>query len=230
MALSEPPALSEQKVQALFHYLDCVKSRFQRLAVRLLNIVTAFSELSPASASMVFYVFCVGMGFMMCIVMGFLDLAAGTHILEAVIDVTGGLNGHVFSALQLLNGLLALLFGFSTLLGMLNINVNRSRSSRINRYNRRTLSRRSKLIRALPIGRYGRLSRRSDDNDVNRNDSSSSSCAICLGGIGEEEGVRILPNCRHYFHISCIDRWLLLCPTNSSCPLCRASVIYKDFQ
>jgi hypothetical protein len=229
MAVSEPPALSEQKVQALFHYLDCVKSRFQRLAVRLLNIVTAFSELSPASASMVFYVFCVGMGFMMCIVMGFLDLAAGTHILEAVIDVTGGLNGHVFSALQLLNGLLALLFGFSTLLGMLNINVNRSRS-RINRYNRRALSRRSKLIRALPIGRYGRLSRRSDDNDVNRNDSSLSSCAICLGGIGEEDGVRILPNCRHYFHISCIDRWLLLCPTNSSCPLCRASITTKDFQ
>lgn len=227
MALSEPPALSEQKVQALFHYLDSVKSQFERLAVLVLNGVTAFTELTPALASIVIYIFFMGMGFLVWIAMGFLDLAAGTHFLETIIYVMGGLNWqHLLSTLQLLNGLLALLFGFSTLLGILNIsiyiNVNRSRS-RINRHNMRTMSRRSQMIGALPKGKYGSLRR------ISANSNDSSSCSICLGCIGDENGVRILPNCGHYFHISCIDRWLLLCPTNSSCPLCRATVISKDF-
>lgn len=223
MALSETLALAEQKVQAVFRFLYCVKIRLELLAVRMLNGVTAFSELNPALALIAIYVFCTGMGCTMCIMMGFLDLVLGTHNLKAI---TGGLNRDVLNALQQLNGLLALLFGFCALLGILNINVIHSRS-RIRGYKIRDPARRSKIIKALPKTRYGRLRERADDDDGNRNDPSSSSCAICLGCIEREDGVRILPNCKHYFHISCIDRWLLLCPTNSSCPLCRASVLGK---
>jgi len=235
MARAENRALSEQKVQAFFHYLDSVKGKFKHLAVRMMNRLSKFSKLNPALASMVIYVFCMGTGLMMLIVIGFLDLAAGTHVLEALLTVLEKLNEHVLPALQLLNGLLALLFGFSILLGRLIVNNNNTvnpRRSRPNPNKMSTLSRRSMMIRSLPKAKYGCLRRRSDDDHVvNKNDSSSSSCCICLGCIGEEDRVRILPNCRHYFHIACIDRWLLQCTaTDSSCPLCRATVISSGIQ
>lgn len=230
----EPPILV-RKVEALFHYLDCLKGKFQRLAVGLMNGANAFSKLNPTLVLIVIYgiliyaVVFMASRFMMWIVMPLLDLAAGNYVFETL---TGGLNKRFRRGFPVLNGLLGLLMGFSILLGWINIIVN------INAYNRHcridsnemtTLYRRSKMIRALPKGNYSSL-RRISELDVNRNDSdsdsSSSSCAICLGCIGEEEQVRILPNCRHYFHIPCIDRWLLPCTVNnSSCPLCRATVI-----
>lgn len=222
-AIEEPP-LPVGKSQVLIHYLDSAKNKFRNLAVPMLNGVTAFFKRYPPWVSMVVYVFCMGVAFMMWIVMGLLDLAAGTHSSETVIHVVEGLNENVLPTLQLLNGLLALLFGFSTLLSMLNINIDINDNN--NRYrvdpNNNISCCRSKMIRALPEAKYGCL-RISDD--VNRSDSSPSSCAICLGCIGDDDRVRILPNCRHYFHILCIDRWLLRCPCNSSCPLCRATVI-----
>jgi len=230
MALSEP-SLSVRKVQALFHFLESVKSKFQRLTVRMLNGVRAFSKLNPLLGSIAIYALCMGSGFILWIAMSFLDLAVGTHVLETLIIVMEGLNEHVLPALQLLNGLLALLVGFSILLSILLTRIDtiitvNSNLSGINPYTTTsTLSRRSKMIKELPKCKYGCLRR---SGDVNRNDSSS--CAICLGCIGEEDGVRILPNCRHYFHISCIDQWLLPCTVNNSaCPLCRATVIGLAF-
>ena len=43
-------------------------------------------------------------------------------------------------------------------------------------------------------------------------------CAICLGEFVEGEKVRVLPKCRHSFHVKCIDTWLA---SHSSCPTCR---------
>lgn len=225
MALAQP-RVSVGELQALFHYLDSAKSKIERLTVHMFNGTRVFSKLNPAFASIAIYALCTGAGFIMWIAMSFLDLAAGTRVVDSAIHVTEVLNEHVLPALQLLNGLLALLVGFSMLMRRFNINLRiniNGNSSRMHPYNMSTSSCRSKMIRALPKGKYGSL-RRSDD--VNSNDSSS--CAICLSCIGEEDGVRILPNCKHYFHISCIDSWLLLCPTNSSCPLCRATVIALD--
>ncbi|KAK8672191.1 hypothetical protein V6N13_110564 [Hibiscus sabdariffa] len=46
-------------------------------------------------------------------------------------------------------------------------------------------------------------------------------CVICLGEIKEGEAVRLLPNCRHLFHVPCIDSWFL---AHSCCPVCRKHV------
>ena len=37
-----------------------------------------------------------------------------------------------------------------------------------------------------------------------------------------KEYKRVLPNCNHYFHKKCIDKWL---KTNSSCPICRKNFL-----
>ncbi|KAF8396734.1 hypothetical protein HHK36_018364 [Tetracentron sinense] len=47
-------------------------------------------------------------------------------------------------------------------------------------------------------------------------------CAVCLGDFEEGEWLRLLPNCVHAFHISCIDTWF---QSHSNCPLCRSHVI-----
>lgn len=45
-------------------------------------------------------------------------------------------------------------------------------------------------------------------------------CSICLCDYKDGEMVRMMPDCRHFFHVSCIDAWLRL---NASCPVCRTS-------
>ncbi|XP_022974672.1 RING-H2 finger protein ATL67-like isoform X1 [Cucurbita maxima] len=45
-------------------------------------------------------------------------------------------------------------------------------------------------------------------------------CSICLCEYKEAEMLRMMPECRHYFHLCCIDAWLKL---NGSCPVCRNS-------
>ncbi|KAM3204212.1 hypothetical protein P3L10_027621 [Capsicum annuum] len=44
-------------------------------------------------------------------------------------------------------------------------------------------------------------------------------CSICLSTIEDGELVRILPNCKHSFHVGCIDKWF---DCHSTCPVCRA--------
>lgn len=48
-------------------------------------------------------------------------------------------------------------------------------------------------------------------------------CSICLGEFKLHERVRVLPECVHVFHVTCIDKWL---EHHSSCPLCRASALH----
>ena len=42
-------------------------------------------------------------------------------------------------------------------------------------------------------------------------------CPICLDTVNFKQSLRCLP-CSHYFHVECIDEWLLIAP---SCPLCK---------
>lgn len=49
---------------------------------------------------------------------------------------------------------------------------------------------------------------------------NNTTCSICLCEYKEAEMLRMMPECRHYFHLLCIDAWLKL---NGSCPVCRNS-------
>lgn len=49
-------------------------------------------------------------------------------------------------------------------------------------------------------------------------------CSICISDYVESEILRIMPQCRHYFHRDCVDQWLKV---NGSCPICRSSLILQ---
>ncbi|GMN39291.1 hypothetical protein TIFTF001_008520 [Ficus carica] len=46
-------------------------------------------------------------------------------------------------------------------------------------------------------------------------------CAICLGEFEENVVVRLLPRCKHAFHVECVDQWLSF---HTNCPFCRSPV------
>lgn len=51
--------------------------------------------------------------------------------------------------------------------------------------------------------------------------SEDTQCIICLAEYEEKEDLRVMPDCGHTFHLSCIDTWL---KKQSTCPVCRFSV------
>ncbi|TQE03425.1 hypothetical protein C1H46_010990 [Malus baccata] len=50
--------------------------------------------------------------------------------------------------------------------------------------------------------------------------SAPSCCCICLVDFDDTDTLRCVPNCGHFFHQICVDKWLQLHP---SCPICRTS-------
>ncbi|KAH7655310.1 Zinc finger RING/FYVE/PHD-type protein [Dioscorea alata] len=56
---------------------------------------------------------------------------------------------------------------------------------------------------------------------VSFSSSDGVECAVCLSEIGDGEKARLLPLCKHGFHLVCIDVWLR---SHSTCPLCRCNV------
>ncbi|XP_057547449.1 RING-H2 finger protein ATL2 [Amaranthus tricolor] len=50
-------------------------------------------------------------------------------------------------------------------------------------------------------------------------------CAVCLSEFEEREKGRMLPKCKHCFHVECIDMWF---HSHSTCPLCRSPVDASD--
>lgn len=47
-------------------------------------------------------------------------------------------------------------------------------------------------------------------------------CAVCLSEFCDGEDLRVLPKCRHAFHVPCIDMWL---KSHVNCPLCRSNIV-----
>ncbi|XP_048568099.1 RING-H2 finger protein ATL67 [Triticum urartu] len=47
-------------------------------------------------------------------------------------------------------------------------------------------------------------------------------CSICLSEYMDGEMLRLMPECRHRFHVMCLDAWLR---RSASCPVCRSSPI-----
>ncbi|WCJ36044.1 RING/U-box superfamily protein [Euphorbia peplus] len=55
---------------------------------------------------------------------------------------------------------------------------------------------------------------------------STFDCSVCLCEFTDKDKLRLLPSCSHAFHIHCIDTWLL---SNSTCPLCRDTLLSSTF-
>ncbi|CAH8321741.1 unnamed protein product [Eruca vesicaria subsp. sativa] len=55
---------------------------------------------------------------------------------------------------------------------------------------------------------------------LRRDSTATSCCSICLADYKKTDMIRVLPDCNHLFHDTCVDPWLKLNPT---CPVCRKS-------
>lgn len=71
------------------------------------------------------------------------------------------------------------------------------------------------VIESLPFFRFSSL----------KGSREGLECAVCLSKFEDIEILRLLPKCKHAFHIACIDSWL---EKHSSCPLCRHRVSADD--
>lgn len=67
------------------------------------------------------------------------------------------------------------------------------------------------VIESLPLFRFSSL----------RGSKEGLECAVCLSRFEDTEVLRLLPKCKHAFHLECVDRWL---ENHSSCPLCRHKI------
>ncbi|KAF7142894.1 hypothetical protein RHSIM_Rhsim05G0042700 [Rhododendron simsii] len=70
-------------------------------------------------------------------------------------------------------------------------------------------------IESLPFFRFSEL----------RGSREGLECTVCLSKFEDVEILRLLPKCKHAFHIDCIDEWL---GRHSSCPLCRHKISADD--
>ncbi|XP_008783976.1 E3 ubiquitin-protein ligase ATL41 [Phoenix dactylifera] len=76
---------------------------------------------------------------------------------------------------------------------------------------------RPSAISALPTFAY----RRVGDGSGSENTGTSEQRTVCMSLVEEGEMVRLLPNCRHVFHVDCVDVWFR---SHSTCPHCHSSV------
>lgn len=66
-----------------------------------------------------------------------------------------------------------------------------------------------KVLQTIPILVFSEVKRGIEQGE----------CVVCLGELEDEETVRLLPNCNHAFHVSCIDQWFA---AHANCPMCRS--------
>ncbi|KAF9591148.1 hypothetical protein IFM89_002103 [Coptis chinensis] len=68
------------------------------------------------------------------------------------------------------------------------------------------------VVAAFPTKKFG---------DEFFSTGEDSQCTICLAEYQKKDILRILPYCKHFFHVACIDTWL---QQHSTCPVCRISL------
>ncbi|KAG2288824.1 hypothetical protein Bca52824_048428 [Brassica carinata] len=71
------------------------------------------------------------------------------------------------------------------------------------------------VIESLPLFRFSAL----------KGSKQGLDCSVCLSKFESVEILRLLPKCRHAFHIGCIDQWL---EQHATCPLCRDRVSIEE--
>ncbi|KAM0920200.1 hypothetical protein ACQ4PT_007657 [Festuca glaucescens] len=79
-----------------------------------------------------------------------------------------------------------------------------------------TARRRAVDVAKLPEFAYTRSARHNGESG-----GDGAQCSVCLGTVQAGEVVRMLPLCKHLYHIECIDMWLA---SHDNCPLCRSEV------
>lgn len=78
------------------------------------------------------------------------------------------------------------------------------------------------LVETIPIMAYSSSIDEQERGDDQLFRMDKSECVICLGELEPGEFVRLLPNCKHAFHVPCIDEWFL---AHTSCPICRSPIV-----
>ena len=66
------------------------------------------------------------------------------------------------------------------------------------------------IIKSLPIFTFSAVTAQ-----------NAMECSVCLSEFKDNESGRVMPNCKHTFHVDCIDMWF---HSHSSCPLCRSLI------
>ncbi|WVY89241.1 hypothetical protein V8G54_034755, partial [Vigna mungo] len=74
-----------------------------------------------------------------------------------------------------------------------------------------------KVIEALPFFMFSSL----------KGSKQGLECTVCLSQFEDTEMLRLLPKCKHAFHMNCIDKWL---ESHSTCPLCRNNIDPLDIK
>ncbi|KAM0029922.1 putative transcription factor C2H2 family [Helianthus debilis subsp. tardiflorus] len=74
------------------------------------------------------------------------------------------------------------------------------------------------ILKSLPLFVYSTETKTKTKTETN---VDVVDCAVCLSEFENGDKCRVLPNCKHCFHIGCIDMWFY---NHSTCPLCRAPV------
>lgn len=127
-------------------------------------------------------------------------------------------------SLAVVIGILCLMFSLTFILLMYAKFCQRRASSHVDPENLpvllRSRSRRfsgidKSVIESLPFFKFSTL----------RGSKEGLECSVCLSKFEDIEILRLLPKCKHAFHIDCIDHWL---EKHSSCPLCRHKVDSED--
>lgn len=67
----------------------------------------------------------------------------------------------------------------------------------------------------------GKLQIRTIKKGDKETESDFDNCAVCIEGYKPNDVVRILP-CRHLFHRTCVDPWLL---DHRTCPMCKMNIL-----
>ncbi|KAK4419284.1 RING-H2 finger protein ATL17 [Sesamum alatum] len=72
-----------------------------------------------------------------------------------------------------------------------------------------------KLLQTIPIFTFSAV----------KCDMDQEECVVCLGELEDDDLVRLLPNCKHAFHVPCVDQWFA---AHASCPLCRSPIVLEE--
>ncbi|KAK6921219.1 Zinc finger, RING-type [Dillenia turbinata] len=131
------------------------------------------------------------------------------------------LNGSPFKpSIAVIIAVLTILFSFTFLLLLYAKHCKRSNAASDSRGALQSAARKNSgvdrtTVESLPVFRFGSL----------RGQKEGLECAVCITKFEPSEVLRLLPKCKHAFHVECVDTWL---DAHSTCPLCRYRVDPED--